>query len=76
MPVRQQPVVHHIPVCPFSQRLEILMELKGARNAVDFTVVDVTRLSTDRLEQMRHWLMEAAQPKELPAHPDIDVRSS
>ena len=35
--------VHHIPVCPFSQRLEILLTLKGRRGDVDFTVVDVTR---------------------------------
>lgn len=37
------PVVHHIPVCPFSQRLEILLELKGRRDAVAFRVVDITR---------------------------------
>lgn len=36
-------VVHHIPVCPFCQRLEILLELKGARDAVDFVVVDITK---------------------------------
>jgi glutathione S-transferase len=35
-------VVHHIPVCPFSQRLEILLSLKGQRQSVDFRVVDVT----------------------------------
>jgi glutathione S-transferase len=38
-----KPVVHHIPVCPFSQRLEILLELKGLRDAVDFEVVDITK---------------------------------
>lgn len=35
--------VHHIPVCPFSQRLEILLELKGQRHAVSFRAVDITR---------------------------------
>lgn len=35
--------VHHIPVCPFSQRLEILLELKGCRDAVSFRAVDITR---------------------------------
>lgn len=35
--------VHHIPVCPFCQRLEILLELKGCRQEVLFTVVDITR---------------------------------
>ncbi len=38
-----QPVVYHIPVCPFSQRLETLLELKGQRDAVDFRVVDITK---------------------------------
>ncbi len=37
------PIVYHIPVCPFSQRLEILMTLKGLPDAVDFEVVDITR---------------------------------
>lgn len=37
------PLVHHIPVCPFSQRLEILLALKGLRDAVRFRVVDITR---------------------------------
>lgn len=35
--------VYHIPICPFSQRLEILLELKGRRADVDFHVVDITR---------------------------------
>lgn len=36
------PLVHHIPVCPFSQRLEILLTLKGLRHRVDFKAVDIT----------------------------------
>lgn len=36
------PIVYHIPVCPFCQRLEILLELKGRRDAVEFRVIDVT----------------------------------
>lgn len=40
---RQTPVVYHIPVCPFSQRLEILMALKGLGGQVDFRVVDITQ---------------------------------
>lgn len=35
--------VHHIPVCPFCQRLEILLELKGRRDAVRFEKVDITK---------------------------------
>jgi glutathione S-transferase len=38
-----QAVVHHIPVCPFSQRLKILLALKGLQGAVDFNVVDITK---------------------------------
>jgi len=38
-----RPTIHHIPVCPFSQRLEILLTLKGRRGEVDFRVVDITR---------------------------------
>lgn len=38
-----RPVVHHLPVCPFSQRLEILLTLKGCRDAVDFRAVDITK---------------------------------
>ncbi|MBL0422763.1 glutathione S-transferase family protein [Ramlibacter sp. AW1] len=35
--------VYHIPVCPFSQRLEILLALKEARSKVRFEVVDITQ---------------------------------
>lgn len=38
-----KPVVYHIPVCPFSQRLEILLALRGQRDAVEFRVVDITK---------------------------------
>ena len=40
---QSKPVVYHIPVCPFSQRLEVLLELKGLRGAIDFHVVDITK---------------------------------
>ncbi len=43
MPSERKPVVHHIPVCPFSQRLEILLALKGLGDRVEFRVVDITR---------------------------------
>ena len=36
-------IVHHIPVCPFCQRLEILLSLKGRQNEVSFSVVDITK---------------------------------
>lgn len=41
--------VHHIPVCPFSQRLEIQLSLKGRRHDVTFSVVDITRPRPDWL---------------------------
>lgn len=43
--------VHHIPVCPFSQRLEILLSLKGRRGEVDFQVVDITKPRSEALLQ-------------------------
>lgn len=41
--MHDRPIVHHIPVCPFCQRLEILLALKGQRDAVEFRVVDITK---------------------------------
>src|SRR4028119_13936 len=41
--LRNSPTVYHIPVCPFSQRLEILLSLKGLGDSVAFHVVDITR---------------------------------
>jgi glutathione S-transferase len=46
-----RPVIYHIPVCPFCQRLEILLELKGLRHEVDFRVIDITRPRPDWLLQ-------------------------
>ena len=49
--VRETPTVYHIPVCPFSQRLEILLALKGLGDRVAFHVVDITRPRPE-------WLLE------------------
>lgn len=38
-----KPIVYHIPACPFSQRLEILLTLKGQSGAVEFRTVDITK---------------------------------
>ncbi len=46
-----KPVIYHIPVCPFSQRIEILLELKGLSDAVEFHVVDITKPRPDWLLQ-------------------------
>lgn len=46
-----QLIVYHIPVCPFSQRLEILLDLKNCRERVDFRVIDITQPRPD-------WLLE------------------
>lgn len=37
-----RPIIYHIPVCPFSQRVEILLALKGLRDRVQFEVIDIT----------------------------------
>jgi glutathione S-transferase len=41
-PMTAKHIVYHIPVCPFSQRLEILLALRGQQDAVEFRVVDIT----------------------------------
>lgn len=38
-----KPIIYHIPVCPFSQRVEILLALKGLTDAVEFRTVDITK---------------------------------
>lgn len=38
-----KPIIYHIPVCPFSQRVEILLALKGMTGAVEFRIVDITK---------------------------------
>ncbi len=40
---------YRIPICPFCQRLEILLELKGLQDAVAFETVDVTGARSPRL---------------------------
>ncbi|MBI5275627.1 MAG: glutathione S-transferase family protein [Burkholderiales bacterium] len=44
--------VHHIPVCPFCQRLEILLALKGLAGEVDFRVVDITQPRPPELQRL------------------------
>jgi glutathione S-transferase len=51
MTANAQMIVYHIPVCPFSQRLEILLELKGVKDAVTFHTVDITVPRPDWLQE-------------------------
>lgn len=44
--------MYHIPVCPFSQRVEILLSLKGLSDAVNFHTVDITRPRPDFLMEL------------------------
>jgi glutathione S-transferase len=50
-PGQHTSTMYHIPVCPFSQRLEILLSLKGLEDRVGFHVVDITKPRPD-------WLLE------------------
>ncbi len=45
------PTIYHIPVCPFCQRLDILLTLKGRRDDVAFQVIDITQPRPDWLLQ-------------------------
>lgn len=51
-------IVYHIPICPFSQRLEILLALKGRQNDVHFEVVDITKSRDKRLLKLTHGTTE------------------
>jgi glutathione S-transferase len=44
--------LHHIPVCPFSQRLKILLTLKGLVDKVRFEVVDITKPRPAQLQAL------------------------
>lgn len=50
----KKPIIYHIPVCPFSQRIEILLALKDKQDAVEFHVVDITAPRAD-------WLLEKSR---------------
>lgn len=50
--------VYHIPICPFSQRLEILLTLKGRQNDVHFEVVDITKPRDKSLLKLTHGTTE------------------
>lgn len=45
-------IIHHIPVCPFSQRVEILLALKGITDQVSFNTVDITKPRPERLLEL------------------------
>jgi glutathione S-transferase len=44
-----KPILYHIPVCPFCQRLDILLSLKGRRDAINIQAIDITQPRPDRL---------------------------
>ena len=44
-----RPTLYHVPICPFSQRIEILLNLKGLNDVVDFHVIDITKPRPDWL---------------------------
>lgn len=39
----QRPALYVVPVCPFCQRAEVMLALKGAPDAVELRTVDITR---------------------------------
>ena len=43
MSIETKYTLYHIPVCPFSQRIEILLLLKDVTGDVAFRVIDITQ---------------------------------
>lgn len=52
-----QITVYHIPVCPFCQRLEILLALKGKEKEVRFQAIDITKPRPKELLAKTHGYM-------------------
>jgi len=50
-PTMTRPILYHMPACPFCQRIDILLALKGRSDAVDVQAIDVTRPRPERLLQ-------------------------
>jgi glutathione S-transferase len=46
-----RPILYHMPACPFCQRIDILLALKGRSDDVDILPIDVTRPRPERLLQ-------------------------
>lgn len=46
-----KPTIYHIPVCPFCQRLDILLTLKGCHDEITHQVIDITQPRPDWLLQ-------------------------
>lgn len=44
-----RPILHRIPACPFCQRVEVLLALKGLREQFDLQAVDITRPRSEEL---------------------------
>ena len=49
-----RPILYHMPACPFCQRIDILLALKGRSDEVDIQAIDVTRPRPERLLQKTH----------------------
>jgi len=46
-----RPILYHMPVCPFCQRIDILLTLKGRRDDIDIHTIDITRPRPELLLQ-------------------------
>lgn len=44
-----KPTLYHMPICPFCQRLDILLSLKDRHDAIDFQAIDITQPRPDPL---------------------------
>lgn len=49
-----KPILYHMPVCPFCQRVDILLALKGRRDDIAVQPIDITRPRPEALLQKTH----------------------
>lgn len=49
-----KPILYHMPVCPFCQRVDILLALKGRRDDIEIQPIDITLPRPEALLQKTH----------------------
>ena len=50
----KKPILYHMPICPFCQRVDILLTLKGRRDDIKVESIDITQPRPEALLQKTH----------------------